>query len=448
MSAFYNASNFSGKYVSFFTDNISSVEVPRTGRRDEFLDFNARCVSFMDTEIPENTLEYDDWKQECKKSIELHEVRKCTNGIGEQCVSAECRLSLKCMQSLKQKLFAAKRKLDESIEKAYDVITSHGSRKTKPSEIMTALEQIIGRTDGIIVGQGFPLTPDEVNQSKRMFDSISKNKHHQVGGLIFPIQLSNFLNQRSKRTEEDRVTIVTCKSEYYGVTTTLVTKWFGLSCVLERIDVETKKPTKENGQVLLSSFETNELIKWFKKPSPNVQTYFSLTLGYTDPMDDQEGGDDEQNDDNLCKESHSQINFNLGDTTLKSLMKHNMFMKNNLYQTNNLAITTGDLHNSDDIEEHVTMVPDTPKRLMGPKMKARQLAAVAKQQGKKGRKQQQQLSVVPETDDDERERQTSSRKRKRPTATVVESDNDDDDDITYYGPSAKAQYTEDHEINE
>ena len=168
-------------------------------------------------------------------------------------------------------------------------------------------------------------------------------------------------------------------------------------------------------------------------------------------MDDQEGGDDEQNDDNLCKESHSQINFNLGDTTLKSLMKHNMFMKNNLYQTNNLAITTGDLHNSDDIEEHVTMVPDTPKRLMGPKLKARQLAAVAKhQQGKKGRKQQQQLSVVPETDDDERERQTRSRKRKRPTATVVESDNDDDDDddITDYGPSAKAQYTEDYEINE
>ena len=353
-AAFYNTtSNYCGKYVTFFTDTICSVEVPRTGRRDEYLDFNARCVSFMEKEIPEKTVEYDLWCQECKKSIELQKVRKCTSGIGEQCVSAECRLSLKCMQMLKQKLITAKTKLDESIDKAYDIITSRRTRKMKPSEIMEALEQIIGRTDGIIVGQGFPLTPEEITQNKRMFDSISKNKHHQVGGLLFPIQLSNFLNQRSKRQEEDRVTIVTSKSEYYGLSTVPVTKWFGLACVIERIDVEQKRATKENGQVLLSTHETNAFIKWFLKPSENVQTYFSLTLGYTDPMDEEGGGQSELNDDNLSKEGNSQINFNLGDTTLKALMMHNKFMKTNLYRSNNLAITETDLQNSDDIENDV-----------------------------------------------------------------------------------------------
>ena len=340
------ASNSNGKYVTFFTDNISSVEVPRAGRRDEFLDFNARCVSFMEKEIPEKTVEYDLWCQQTKKSIELQKVRKCTSGIGEQCVSAECRLSLKCMQMVKQKLLMADAKLKESIDKAYDVITQQGSRKLKPSEIMRALEQIVGRTDGIIVGQGFPLTPEEVTQNKRMFDSISKNKHHQVGGLLFPIQLSNFLNQRSKRTEEDGLTIVTSKSEYYGLSTVPVTKWFGLACVLERIDVEQKRATKENGQVLLSCHETTALIKWFLKPSENVKTYFSLTLGYTDPME--EGGDggaqsSDTGDDNLTAEGNSQINFNLGDTTLKALMMHNKFMKTNLYRSNNLAITEADL---------------------------------------------------------------------------------------------------------
>ena len=132
MAAFYNnTSNYSGKYVTFFTDTVCSVEVPRAGRRDEYLDFNARFVSFMEKEIPEKTVEYELWFQECKKSIELQKVRKCTSGIGEQCVSAECRLSLKCMQKLKQKLIAAKTRLDESVEKAYDVITKRAMVKVK-----------------------------------------------------------------------------------------------------------------------------------------------------------------------------------------------------------------------------------------------------------------------------------------------------------------------------
>ena len=440
-------SNSNGKYVTFFTDNISSVEVPRAGRRDEFLDFNARCVSFMEKEIPEKTVEYDRWCQQSKKSIELQKVRKCTSGIGEQCVSAECRLSLKCMQMVKQKLLMANAKLNESINKAYDVITQHGSRKLKPSEVMRALEQIIGQTDGIIVGQGFPLTPEEVTQNKRMFDSISKNKHHQVGGLLFPIQLSNFLNQRSKRTEEDRLTIVTSKSEYYGLTTVPVTKWFGLACVLERIDVEQKRATKENGQVLLSCHETMALIKWFLKPSENVRTYFSLTLGYTDPME--EGGDggaqsSETVDDNLSAEGNSQINFNLGDTTLKALMMHNKFMKTNLYRSNNLAITEADLRDSDDIT--ATIVPpvilkDTPKRLKGlTGKKKQQLAALTKKHGKK--LLTQQITTIPETDvedgadsvheeQEEQQQQQGSRKRKRPVAVVesdIEDNNDDDGD--------------------
>ena len=436
-----------GKYVTFFTDNISSVEVPRAGRRDEFLDFNARCVSFMEKEIPEKTVEYDLWCQQSKKSIELQKVRKCTSGIGEQCVSAECRLSLKCMQMVKQKLLMANAKLKESIDKAYDVITQQGSRKLKPSEVMRALEQIIGRTDGIIVGQGFPLTPEEITQNKRMFDSISKNKHHQVGGLLFPIQLSNFLNQRSKRTEEDRLTIVTSKSEYYGLTTVPVTKWFGLACVLERIDVEQKRATKENGQVLLSSHETTALIKWFLKPSENVRTYFSLTLGYTDPME--EGGDggaqsSETVDDNLSAEGNSQINFNLGDTTLKALMMHNKFMKTNLYRSNNLAITEADLRDSDDITATITppprpniLVKDTPKRLKGLTAKKKQQLAAENKTRRKTLLLPQQ-HTIPETDvedgadsgHDQRPVQ-GSRKRKRPVAVVeseLEDNNDDDDD--------------------
>ena len=450
------ASNSNGKYVTFFTDNISSIEVPRAGRRDEFLDFNARCVSFMEKEIPEKTVEYDLWCQQTKKSIELQKVRKCTSGIGEQCVSAECRLSLKCMQMVKQKLLLADGMLKESIDKAYDVITQQGTRKLKPSEVMRALEQIIGRTDGIIVGQGFPLTPEEVTQNKRMFDSISKNKHHQVGGLLFPIQLSNFLNQRSKRTEEDRVTIVTSKSEYYGLTTIPVTRWFGLSCVIERIDVENKKTTKENGQVLLSTHETNALIKWFLKPSENVKTYFSLTLGYTDPMD--EGGNggaqsSEAGDDNLSGEGNSQINFSLGDSTLKALMMHNKFMKTNLYRSNNLAITEADLVESDDITETmVTPAPrprpnilakDTPKRLKGLTVKKKQLAAATKTQKRKKALLPSQQHTIPETDvedgadaDGASQQQQEqplqgSRKRKRPVAVVesdLEDENDDDDD--------------------
>ena len=445
--AFPPNSGGGGKYVTFFTDKISSVEVPRAGRRDEFLDFNARCVSFMEKEIPEKTVEYDLWCQQSKKSIELQKVRKCTSGIGEQCVSAECRLSLKCMQMVKQKLLMANAKLKESIDKAYDVITQQGSRKLKPSEVMRALEQIIGRTDGIIVGQGFPLTPEEITQNKRMFDSISKNKHHQVGGLLFPIQLSNFLNQRSKRTEEDRLTIVTSKSEYYGLTTVPVTKWFGLACVLERIDVEQKRATKENGQVLLSCHETMALIKWFLKPSENVRTYFSLTLGYIDPME--EGGDggaqsSETVDDNLSAEGNSQINFNLGDTTLKALMMHNKFMKTNLYRSNNLAITEADLRDSDDITATITppplpniLVKDTPKRLKGLTGKKKQQLAVANKTRRKKLLLSQQ-PAIPETDvedgadsgHDQRPLQ-GSRKRKRPVAVVeseLEDDNDDDDD--------------------
>ena len=434
-------SNSNGKYVTFFTDNISSVEVPRAGRRDGFLVFNARCVSFMEKEIPEKTVEYDLWCQQSKKSIELQKVRKCTSGIGEQCVSAECRLSLKCMQMVKQKLLMANAKLNESIDKAYNVITQQGSRKLKPSEVMRALEQII-------VGQGFPLTPEEVTQNKRMFDSISKNKHHQVGGLLFPIQLSNFLNQRSKRTEEDRLTIVTSKSEYYGLTTVPVTKWFGLACVLERIDVEQKRATKENGQVLLSCHETTALIKWFLKPSENVRTYFSLTLGYIDPME--EGGDgtaqsSEAVDDNLSAEGNSQINFNLGDTTLKALMMHNKFMKTNLYRSNNLAITEADLRDSDDITATIVppvIVKDTPRRLKGlTGKKKQQLSALSKTHRKK--LLTQQITTIPETDvedgsdivheeqEEQHQPQQGSRKRKRPVAVVesdIEDNNDDDGD--------------------
>ena len=449
------ASNSNGKYVTFFTDNISSVEVPRAGRRDEFLDFNARCVSFMEKEIPEKTVEYDLWCQQTKKSIELQKVRKCTSGIGEQCVSAECRLSLKCMQMVKQKLLLADAMLKESIDKAYDVITQQGTRKLKPSEVMRALEQIIGRTDGIIVGQGFPLTPEEVTQNKRMFDSISKNKHHQVGGLLFPIQLSNFLNQRSKRQEEDRVTIVTSKSEYYGLTTVPVTRWFGLSCVIERIDVENKKATKENGQVLLSTHETNALIKWFLKPSENVKTYFSLTLGYTDPMD--EGGNggaqsSEAGDDNLSGEGNSQINFSLGDSTLKALMMHNKFMKTNLYRSNNLAITEADLLESDDITETIVtpaprprpniLAKDTPKRLKGLTVKKKQQLAATKTQKRRKALLPSQQHTIPETDvedgadadvasQQQQQPLQGSRKRKRPVAVVesdLEDENDDDDD--------------------
>ena len=444
-----------GKYVTFFTDTISSVEVPRAGRRDEFLDFNARCVSFMEKEIPEQTVEYDLWCQQSKKSIELQKVRKCTSGIGEQCVSAECRLSLKCMQMVKQKLLMANAKLTESLEKAYDVMTASGSRRMEPleeyvPEIMGAMEQIIGRTDGIIVGQGFPLTPEEITQNKRMFDSISKNRHHQVGGLLFPIQLSNFLNQRSKRTEEDRLTIVTSKSEYYGLTSVPVSKWFGLACVLERIDVEQKRPTKENGQVLLSCHETAALIKWFLRPSENVKTYFSLTLGYTDPMEDTgtvgqkkcDGGED-----NLSNEGNSQINFNLGDTTLKALMMHNKFMKTNLYRSNNLAITEADLRDSDDISATVTpppriLVKDTPKRLKGLTGKKKQQLAVANKTRRKKLLLTQQgtttTTTIPETDvedgtDSGHDQQPlqGSRKRKRPVAVVeseLEDNNDDDDD--------------------
>ena len=122
-------------------------------------------------------------------------------------------------------------------------------------------------------------------------------------------------------------------------------------------------------------------------------------------------------------------------------------MKTNLYRSNNLAITANDLQSSDDIEENVATVLETPKRLMGPRMKAKQVAAAIKQQGRKGRKQQ--ITVDPETDEDEIERETRSRKRKRPVA-VVESDNDDDDDDDddADGPPAKSQYLGEHEINE
>ena len=107
--------------------------------------------------------------------------------------------------------------------------------------------------------------------------------------------------------------------------------------MLEGIYVDSGVPTKSTSQVILSSFETNVLIKYFRFPSENLQTYFGLSLSWVDPSGLNDNGSDEDNRQSemskrLQRECYKQLNLNVGNELIKKTLMYNMTVTSSIAQ--------------------------------------------------------------------------------------------------------------------
>ena len=283
------------------------------------MDFNARAVAFSDKEFEENSLDYLEWMAKTKKSIELQKVKRCASGIGEQEIDSEERLSVNSMKDVRRNLFNVSSKFSQAITSAYNTVAHNGRQQSKPNETAMMIEQVIGRTHGLIKGHGIPITEAKITQSQRMFEMMTPNTLHQIGGQLLPITLCSFTNQRTKTKEEDTLQMLLSKTADYGNKLVNPQAWYGISCVLEGIDVDSGTPSKQTGQVILSTLETAALIKNLKHPSDNLQRYFGLSLGWIDPSEFNDSDSDTEKAQinaelakHLQSESYKQLCLDLG----------------------------------------------------------------------------------------------------------------------------------------
>ena len=199
------SSDFKGKYYEIFVDNITSYNVPRASRTNEFMDFNALAVAFSEKELEENSPEYLEWVAKTKKSIELVKMKRCASGFGEQEIESEVRLSVKKHERRQRSSAQRISKFTSAISSAYNTVTNNGKQQHSPKDTAKMIEEVIGRTHGLIAGHGIPQTEKDVTQSQRMFDSMSKHKNHTLSGMLFPISLCSFTYQHTKKKEEGRM---------------------------------------------------------------------------------------------------------------------------------------------------------------------------------------------------------------------------------------------------